>query len=240
MPSKSPVKVTPKALDTDTLLDLVEKAPDDKAIMGEKYKNDVLGFLSTFNIQPGEDTIKGNTLYSIYKVWSKEPLPKNTFYREVNNFLPEKTPTFYKINQNVIKLTHEAYSRFKQERNIKLKNKTWTRHFEDFLLYYSLKTDNFWIEGPILYFIYDKYAHERGLDKHNSTHMNLQTFYAYADLFLKYKKTKTGKYYAVSDNITIQFQEGQLERMQREYAKEQKAKEKPKKRRRKPRPKARV
>jgi hypothetical protein len=230
-------KKAPNALDTDVLLDVLETSEDNIEVIGFNYKNDILVFLSTFNIQKGEDNIKPHTLYSIYKVWSKDPIPKNAFYGEISQFIP-KSLAYYKINQNVIKLTHEAYSRFKQE-NRRLKSKPWTRHFEKFLVEYNLKSEDFWVEAPILYFIYDKYTNECGLDDHPSTHMSKQVFFTYADLFLKHKKTKTDKFYAVNDNILKQFQDGQLDRMRKTYAQEQKAK-KPKKQRRKPRPRSSV
>lgn len=221
-------KVAPNSLETDELLELIKDAEPQSEVQQPIYKNDVLAFLSTFDIQPGEDKIKKHTLFSIYKVWSQDALLKNAFYTAISYFLELENGS-YKVNQNAIKLTHEAYSRFKHE-NKRLKSKHWTRHFEDFLLFYALKSDNFWIEAPILYFIYDKYAHERGLDKSTRTHMGQQVFYSYANLFLKYKKTKHGTVYAVSENILNQFQPDQYNRMVKAYGEDQK---KPKKQRRK-------
>jgi hypothetical protein len=231
--SQNKPKKAPNALETTELLDLLEQAEEAKEPEAIQivYKNDVLTFLSVFNIQSGEDNVKSHTLYSIYKVWSKDPLSKSLFLDEVTKYVT-RIDTGYKINQNAIKLTHEAYSKFKQE-NRKLKSKPWTKHFQDFLAKYELKSEDFWLEAPILYFIYDKYAHERKLDENINTYMGKTVFYTYADLFLKYKKTKTGKVYAVSPNILNQFQPDQYDRMVKAHKKEQIQKDKPKKKRKK-------
>lgn len=233
-PTNKP-KVTPNSLETEELLELIEDAESQVEPQLTVYKNDILAFISTFDIQPGEDKIKAHTLYSIYKVWSKDAILKRQFCLAISQFF-ELNAGFYKINQNAIKLTHEAYSKFKKE-NRKLKSKHWTNHFENFLLFYSLKSEDFWIDAPLLYFIYDKYAHHTGLDNHINTYMGKEVFYNYANLFLRYKKTKHGTVYAVSKNILNQFQPDQFERMRKAYAQDQK---KPKKQRRKPRARKKV
>lgn len=223
-------RVTPNSLDTNELIELLENN-EEKEVEPIIYRNDVLAFISTFKLEPGEDNIKNHTLYSIYKVWSKDPIIKNSFYQEFTKFFECKNGQ-YKINQNAIKLTHAAFSKFKQE-NFRLKSKAWAKHFEDFTLMYALKSDGFWVEAPILYFIYDKYTHERGLDTGPASCMSREVFYRYADLFFKYKNTKDGKIYSVSENITNQFQDGQLARMRKTHVQDKKKKEKSKKRRRK-------
>lgn len=230
----SGLKKTPSSIETDELLDLLKETDptaEDPESIGLNYTNDVLTFLSVFKIEPGEDQIKAHTLYSIYKVWSKNAITKQEFHNEVKKFLPGasiQNKAGYKINQNAIKLTHIAYSRFKKERE-RLKSKLWTKHFEDFLLFHALKSDNFWIESDILYFLYDKYTYERGLDSNANNYMGREIFFIYADIFLKHKITKTGKVYAVSENIKNFFQKDQLERMQVTYVKEEKKKNKKRK-----------
>lgn len=242
----SAIKKSPNALETNELLDLLDKTTpvkDEPESIGLNYKNDTLNFLSVFNIQDGQDKIKKNTLYAIYRVWSKDPISPKDFHMEMKKFLAGtqlNNSVGYRINNNAIKLTHEAYSKFKQENN-KLKSKFWTSHFEDFLLFNALKSGTFWIEAPILYFVYDKYAHERGLDRTGKTYMSREVFYAYADLFLKYKKTKDGKIYGLTESITNMFQDGQLERMRITHIKDEKKKKaEPKKSSRKPRSNTKV
>lgn len=229
--NKSNIKKAPNTLETEELLDLLDLKDEagQPSELGFTYKNDIITFISIFNLKPGEDVVKSFTLYSIYKVWSKNPVSKTVFYNELNSFLPNTTQGHFKLNQNAIKLTHEAYSRFKQE-NRRLKNKKWAAHFEDFLLFYALKNENYWLEDYLLRKVYLKYAEERNILDNIGTFMGELVFSVYADLFLKYKKTKTGKVYSVSENVLNHFKPGQLERLRKAYAKEQQRKEKKSKR----------
>jgi hypothetical protein len=201
-------------------------------------------FISTFGIEPGEDKVKQHTLYTIYKAWSQDALKKNDFIHQMRDFFEVVfigQSRGFGINQSAIKLTHDAYKHFSNER-VREKSKTWATHFENFLRFHSLSPGKYWIHGEILFFIYDKYTHATGLDKNASTHMGKKTFDIYCKLYLEQKKTKHGKYYAISDNIQGFFQVDQLERMNKEYAKEENKKKPSQKRRSstKPKPKNEV
>lgn len=219
------VKKTTKALDTEELLKILE---DNKSDLKEEneilYENDILEFLSTLKIEPGEDKIKKYTLYSIYKVWSKDAVTKKEFYIELDAFLPTTSITgtvAYKINNNAIKLTQAAYSHFKKE-NVRLKSKFWAKHFENFLDYHSLKSGNHWINRSLLYFLYKQYTKDLKLDKSITMYLSKNNFYTYCEIFLKQKITKNGKLYAVSDNIMNFFKDdGQL-KMKEKNAKKDK------------------
>jgi hypothetical protein len=237
------VRKTANFIETEELLKLLEEPQLNQETPDILYKNDILSFISVFNIQSGEDRIKKNTLYSIYRVWSKNPIPSKDFHLEMFKFLPVcqvQNAAGYNINQNAIKLTHEAYSLFKQQKVRTLKSKRWTQHFENFLLFHALTSGNFWLESDILYFIYDKYTHERGLDRTVHLYMTKEVFYIYADIFLKHKITKYGKMYGISENIQNFFQPDQLARMQKAHAKEIIEKDKPKSKRKTSKPKRKV
>lgn len=215
-------KKAPQTHKTDDLLKVAEdatiKTPDNII----PYKNDILTFIATFDIQSGPDKIKKTTLFSIYKVWSKTPIKRQEFYNELAKFLENtkiRDSHAFKINQNAIKLTHAAYKEFQRE-GTKLTSKYWTKHFENFLSLYQLKPGEFWIEDSLLYFIYDKYTHEMKMDDTNKSVMKEKLFYNYANLFLPKRVTRYGKVYGVTQNIEVQFQPGQLERMKTAYEKE--------------------
>lgn len=226
----SNIKKTATQVQTEELLNLLDEDNTSDEVNYTEYKNDILQFISVFNLKPGEEYIKAFTLYSIYKVWSKTPISKTAFYSEICKYFESLNGKGYKINRNAIQLTHEAYVKF-EKKKIRLKSKYWTKHFEDFILYYSIKNGSFWLEDEILYFLYDKYTYERNIL--NTNRLSKELFFTYADLFFKHKITKTGKVYSVTDNITVLFQQGQLQRMQSSYA-EEKKKAKPKKSTRKP------
>lgn len=217
-------KKSAHTLDTDELLDLL----DNKEVVEDttiEYKNDVLSFISTFALEAGTEKIKQHTLFTIYKVWSKEPLKKTAFLSQMRGYFEITTirhSTAFLINQSAIKLTHAAYKFYSNE-NFRLTSKPWAKHFENFLKFHNLSPGKRWINGNILYFIYDKYCHATGLDKNAASYMAKDTFLLYCKVYLEFKTTTKGVLYAISDNIQSFFQIGQLARMEQEYAKEEKA-----------------
>ena len=216
------IRKSPNTLEDDELLELLNEEPLKDEIVPIDHGNDVLQFITTFNLQPGTERIKRHTLYLIYKVWSKAALKKSTLLFELDKYF-EKNNEVYFINTNAIKLTHEAYKYFNNS-NVRLKSKHWATHYENFLKFHSLSKGNFWIHEDILYFIYDKFTHATGLDKSSWTYLGKKTFGIYTKLYLPQKQTKNGVMVGLSDNIKQFFQIGQLERMMIEYSKEKKPK----------------
>ena len=222
------MKKLPHTVDTDELLKLINQSPaaspENTDTLPEviEYKNDIMSFLSTFNIQEGDKRIKKNLLYSIYKAWSGDPCKRKDFILELSAMLPTSADTAgapqFKINQNAVKLTYDVYTKYVDEYKV-LKSKKYASHFEDFLNYFSLKSDGYWIELKLLYFLYDKYTFLIG---YPGRILTLRHFEKFCTLHLKKKVTSAGKVYELSPNITNFFQPGQLERMKKEHAKERK------------------
>ena len=230
--SQNKLKTSAHTLETDELLELLqqeqltEEGPVD-------YQDDVLNFIATFTIEPGTERIKQHTLYMIYKAWSKDPISKGQFQVKMGNYFESakiSNSGAYLINQNAIKLTHAAYKYF-SNKNVRINSKAWAKHYENFLKFHSLTKGDHWIHEEILYFIYDRFCHMTGIDKHPSQHLSKETFRIYSRIYLPEKDTKRGRLFGVSDNIVNFFQIGQLERMKKEYEKEE-VKKKPKRKRR--------
>lgn len=215
----------PHKLDDQALLDLIEgnEVTEPEIV----YPNDVLHFIATFNIEPGNEKIKQFTLFNIYKVWSKDPISKTEFLEEmcsyfsVNQIGPSRA---FCINQSAIKLTHSTYKYFSNN-NIKLHSPRWIKHFENFLKFHSLTTGDYWIDRETLYQVYEKYATATGLSV--TTHfMKKKTFFIYCKIFLKQKLTKYYTLYAISDNIKQFLKYDQLAEIEKKYAKEKEDKAK--------------
>ena len=228
-------KKVPHSLDTEELLKRITNSEPEEVttdsldgiLLEEVMQDDVLSFLSAFNIQHGEERIRRTTLYNIYRAWSMSPVQKTSFHLQVGNYIPVIT-NYYAINQNSIKLTYDAYKNFKKTKS-QAKSKLWVSRVEDFLNFNAVKDGPLWLEIDILYFLYDKFEHERG----HPTKVSKRYFEKIMDVFLKNKVTEKSKLYAVSENIKNQFQPGQLERMKKTYAIQEKQKQ-PRPRKKKP------
>lgn len=231
-------KKLPHELDTNDLLALIEqnqpvlvelKDTDTPEIIEDHEKHgDVLSFLSQFNIIGGTNPIRKNLLYSIYKAWSVGPLKRKDFISSCNELLVNGQFNTYLINQNAIKLTYDAYVKFKKHFSV-IKSQKFAVQFQDYLNHYSITGGEYWIHVNILFFLYDKFTNEKKYQRS----LKLQFFDQFCKLHLKLKVTSKGKMYAVSPNIEGFFQPGQLDRMKVTYAHKEKQEKEVKARKRK-------
>ncbi len=69
--------------------DLLKSIEDNKDIKEEKlalYRNDIIDFISHFNLKQGEEKISTRLLYTIYKSWSKVKITKQSFVTNLGSF----------------------------------------------------------------------------------------------------------------------------------------------------------
>ena len=227
------LKKAPKEITTEELLKALDTPVEEKPVeIGQEdysdFKNDIFSFLAFFELTPGEFEIKKNVLYSIYFSWSEDPMKRSKFYQCMSAYIPLSSglTKYYTINKPIMKLTYEAYKKFKKEA-WQLKSKNFMKQFKHFLGIMEIKPGEFWIERELLHFIYDKYT--LIFDKTRKGVITEQTFYKFCDIFFKYTRTKNGIMYAVNEEVTKHFQPGQLERMRKEYAQKKRPKKRNKK-----------
>ncbi len=215
----------PSTLNTEELLKQLETTDASRQltteeIIFENEKDDVLAFISTFNIVPGKEIIKKTTLYNIYKAWSLFPVSKASFAHQFGSYIPAKKDIYYAINQNAVKLTYDAYKKFEETKRSTLKSPAWVKRVEDFLAHYNIKPGKYWIANDILYFLYDKMEYERGKTG-PAQKLSRYYFQSILKVFLRNKRTLKSTMYAVDKSIKEHFQPGQLERMKVTYAKQE-------------------
>lgn len=225
-------KKLPHTLDTDSLIDLLKNPPVDapqneakEGIFLITKEDDVLGFMATFNILPGEEKVKKNLFYSIYKSWSKDPVKKDEFLNKVTKFI-ETNRAYFLLNQNAVKLTYDVYLKFKDEHKL-VKSKAKANNFQDFLKYYALNAGEYWLNAEIFYFLYDKYINDKGL---HTRQLSKYQFELFCKLHFRSKLTVHGRVYGLSNNVVNFYQPNQLERMKATHLYEE---EKPKKKKQK-------
>lgn len=207
----------------EELLELLEsekEKPEEKL----EYKNDVLYFLSVYNIKEGDNRVPNRTIYELYKAWSNDPLNQRTFYRELAGLLPRhpnSKATYYLINESAINLTAKAYKLLQEDKIDVTKSPRYRQNFELFLKETNLKPGNYKLESFILYKIYDNWHYSKKskakyLGKYNFIHM----------LKLYFKKSRIGStklaWFSVDKSILNHIDEQQLERIRTAYHEKQK------------------
>src|SRR6266700_12251 len=133
-------------LSTEELLENASKAEE---ILPE---NDIIKFISFYNIKSGKDKVTIHLLYYIYSHWSKEKISKSIFAREMGFFFVKDQGKLL-VSMSDINFSKKAIELLQKKDKTKIKS--FKTHFENFLNKYNLIPDQYniknWIEDFSLY-----------------------------------------------------------------------------------------
>jgi len=155
---------------TATVEELLKVIEDQETPISEEHdivnyptlENDIVAFLSFYEIEPGNDPVPKTMLYKLYCLWSKEPITRKQFACEINKFVlvtHKGSQASYLLNKSSLKLTQEAYSIINSHTRDYTKSPGWRKHFEEFLASTGIKKGDWFIENHILYNLYDEYSY---------------------------------------------------------------------------------
>ncbi len=122
--------------------------------------NDLEKFLTFFNLTHGTQLIRKNFLYNIYYKWSKDPLSRRVFGRIMLDYVGSRQIgpyTYFLLNQMPLELKQKSLSLLKPKRD-KTKSPTYKKHFDNYLNYYGIRPGKYYLEGFVLYYLYDKWV----------------------------------------------------------------------------------
>lgn len=181
-----------------------------------EYSDDIVPFLSKYNITPGPTPVSKKLLYNLYKTYSSQPMNTIEFNTRVGNFV---TPTrqFFYLNTDNFAISKHIYEA--ETRIDKTKSLTFQRHFDWFLAEANVSRGTKWIEGFILFFIYKDFCKARRV-KPKFGYVN---FHKFLKLNFQYRRLKENRslFFKVSDEVYNIFPEEEKEKIR-------KAREKPK------------
>jgi len=226
-------KSLPNSLSNEQLIELLQTAPD--ALQAYALtNNDIIPFLSIYNIKPGKNLITRRLVYNLYSKWSPNPLLSRQFSRELSQYLlvHQKGPVqYYRLNIKAFKLKEEALKLIQQSSMDKTKSPRYKQHFENFLKYYNITSGNYWIPSYGLYYIYDMWSYK--IRKNNP--LGEIQFFNFCKLYFDYKRKSVSRvmFFRVSKNITQhittteiqQLREARYEKGSKNYQKKQESKE---------------
>jgi len=165
--------------------DLLNQLENDKAPASSgRYKNEVSNFITDFSLESGKEEIPTKLLYKIYKQWSQEPV-KYTVFSSILYYFFEKTK---KYALNCVKLSVNTEILIDILDNIQKKKHNRANTFaskqqmDSFFKAYDIKPGRMYLEGFILYYLYDSWTYKtrktRILSKMNFTKV-LKVFFTY-------------------------------------------------------------
>ena len=173
-------KKLPHTLTEDELLSQLKDESHQTAI--ESVGNDILLFISTYNIQSGKDRVHKSILYRLYKSWSKYPVSATKFGREISVYFGS-AGNWTHINQNALKLSKMAQEAFLKRKRVKTRSPHYKSQVERFMKECDISKGTFWLEAEILFDLYDEWCYSNN----RSTQLTVQNLSALLKLYLKYK-----------------------------------------------------
>lgn len=190
----------PGSLTNEELQDLLNntesKEEDDNFdnIISDLHSSEnCLIFLSNFEVVPGTHQVKSDLLFKLYQTSTKHYVTKKEFEEVLNRYLVHqvyKGQRLYYINQSALKLTKKTYQLLSYtKRNSKIKNPKYKAHIEIFLKKFDIKEGKTWVEGRILYHVYDKWIYKNKATNYLAKH----EFLNFLKLFFNYKQLTTNR-----------------------------------------------
>lgn len=173
---------------TDAELLKALETEDERDIILDGH-NDVLPFLSHYNIEPGENKVSKRIIYQLYKAWSEEPLSRVGFGGEIHKYIPNEHSAYMLLNFKAIEVGYKTFELIQESKYDKRKNPNHRAHFEKFLNTFNIKKGNMWIEGFVLFYLYDKWTFETK----KQHYIGKKNFSAFLELYLPKKRVGSSK-----------------------------------------------
>jgi len=177
----------PSQLTEQEILDLLysdEVEEETKQIFD--YTDDVVPFLTNYNITPGTSYVSKKLIYKLYKLYSKEPLDKQTFNIQVGRYVEPAGGNFL-INIDNFAISNHIYT--KEKTRDKTKSLNYQKHFQWFLTERGVEKGKVWLEGFVLFFIYKDFCNSRRV----SPKLGYVNFHKFLKLHLPYRRVKENR-----------------------------------------------
>lgn len=175
--SKLPSQLT----DEEILALLNSDEVEESSVQIFDYKDDIVPFLSFYNITPGDSPVSKKLLYKLYKAYSKEPLDQLNFNVQVGRFVSPSRDHF-NLNLDNFAISNHIYQA--EKKRDKTKSLTFQKHFNWFITERGVESGSHWIEGFILFFIYKDFCKSRRVNPR----FGYVNFHKFLKLHFQYKR----------------------------------------------------
>jgi hypothetical protein len=145
-------------LSENELLDLIRNEPSSVKIY--EWPDDIMEFISIYNIKGGKELVTFRLLYKLYKKWSKNPIKFEPFISSLRDILPSHS-SYILLNRKALNVKEEVFKYLKQDDKTKYKGHidTYNRFRND----YCIKRGGLFIKDTVLYDLYLKWCKKRPL-----------------------------------------------------------------------------
>jgi len=205
------MKQLPSTISTDDLLKqlenekpFVEKNDKEPSKRRPKKESEILSFLNTFNIQPGDERIHGRIIYNLYKKYADDPLSEIKFYNRLINYIKIHQGYFF-VNQKSLDLSERVIAFLTPTPRPKTKIVPLQIHFNNFIKKFDLKSGkaphHIWVSLKTLYDLYDEWTYNIRKKKP----LGYKHFSKFCQIYFPITKQTTGKIWISLDESITEF-----------------------------------
>jgi len=190
------MKILPSQLTYEQLMSVLggDDSDADEQVL-ESY-NDVVPFLTNYNITPGDTPVSKKLLYKLYQTYSTEPMDKLAFARQVGEFVEPKG-MFYYLNMDNFAISKHIY--MGQNKIDKTKSLTYQTHYNWFIKEINMQRGLKWLEGFVLFYIYKDFCKSRRVNPK----LGYNSFHRFLKLHFQFRRKNENRslWFRVDDNI---------------------------------------
>ena len=211
-------KILPSQLTDEEILDLLSKEDqlwDEDVAQIFDYNDDIVPFLSNYQITPGTTPVSKKLLYKLYKAYSKQPLDQLKFNIQLGNYIQHDRENFL-VNIDQFAISRHIYDT--QKTRDKTKSLSFQKHFNWFIDEAKIEKGRVWVEGFILFYVYKDFCKSRRV----IPKLGYVNFHKFLKLHFDYKRIKGNRslWFKVDNNTATIFSEEECERIRQARTKE--------------------
>jgi hypothetical protein len=194
--------------------------PQEKIV---EYTDDVVPFLSQYEIIPGDKAVKKSLLYKFYRAYSENPVDSYIFNRIVGQYIQyysNSNGLFYKINMDSFRISKFILELNKQGKIDKPKSAAYRKRFEKFLKEHNIEKGEHFTPGFVIYEIY------RDSLKGKHPEFSYKSFQQMLKLYFKEKRVESNRslWYGVNKETRNYYGEEEIRAIKERRSKKKKRK----------------
>lgn len=149
------------------------------------FKDDLYLFISTFSLEPGENTVPAKILWQLYKEWSNKPVAQKKFFNFINSLFTSNLRDVY-INRHLFNISKDLEDYLASRIKYKVKYDSQNKHFTNFTKKYIIEDGKDWVTTSYLFEFYRTWV--KRIRKANT--LGFQQFEEFCKHYYTYSETK--------------------------------------------------
>lgn len=204
----------PHELTDEELLESLKNAPKEDEQVISRVENDVITFLSAYNIKHGNHFVKKRLLYDLYRKWSKDPITTGSFSLEMGKYLrchSAGPDAYFYINKYTLDISKEIEILILNHTVDRRKSIPWKTHFDKFLSHFNIQAGKYFVPIHALYDLYDEFLYTTK----KKSKLGHNQFFNFCGLYFKKKRigSNTVAWFGVTESIKQYLTDERMERL---------------------------